>query len=756
MAVRMSSIEQRIASDDSRDAKCTSRYTIFPFTDATYPKKIPARSNFISFLAVSQCLEIPLLPITWDPARQPVGLGQSGHISEASMSLYSSFAFKRIGHQDKLDNPQTEIFGPLINEVAVLRHKHIERHPNVPELEGVCWEIVSSTASPSRDMRDPGGVIPVNVWPVLVFEKSQHGDLYQFSQSQDGHNLSVGDRLTLCMDIGNAVATMHDNHLIHGDLKPQNVLIFDAEISGVVIAKVIDFGFSPWYESATSSLILPGSWPWYAPEWNEMPTFNEAQAQKAEVYSFGLLCLWFLFEPSISGLLKQPKDFHPFSRYIQAIQGHRSATAIIGALKDMQLLAELADDLLLRETSISDELRHVNVKDSLHFLDVEEAKRQNTPAANYLAYADCMRRQTGKTIPAVQMPPASDTDFDICKSLHFLYSSDFRVRVHIVECLQNIVNNDPDSVFFLHQLALCRKLCFGGISPILSGHSDVQNELWGTTIDTDIEVETQRALKYISSLEKDEFKIAGTFYMLAETDGLSQDMTVVDPYHRDGILPAANAALRIELAQIEEAIGKHHWISLQLMLELSMVLNAQGKASEAESLEDDLVTRSTLALGRQHPDTIHCLSMLISRYMNDGRLDKAEELSTEIVEACVNIYTKDHPITMARTATLGWIYARQGRLKQAEDKYRDVISRYYSDQKMESPSELRDMEHLALIYAKQHKFQDAEAVLLRVISSKDITFGRSDTRAISTRRYLASLYRQQGRETEADALLADR
>src|SRR5271156_4567636 len=79
--------------------------------------------------------------------------------------------------------------------------------------------------------------------------------------------------------------------VIHGDIKPENVLIFEKD--GCCTAKVTDFGYSTSVASG-ASIFLPRSAPWQTPEYHHRQ-FLFSQALKAEVYSFGLLCLWLLF-----------------------------------------------------------------------------------------------------------------------------------------------------------------------------------------------------------------------------------------------------------------------------------------------------------------------------------------------------------------------------------------------------------------------------------------------------------------------------
>ena len=80
---------------------------------------------------------------------------------------------------------------------------------------------------------------------------------------------------------------------MHGDIKPQNVLVFDGAY-GAYTPKVADFGYSTRYASPNEAIYMPISRPWTAPEWHHRG-FMPAQAAKMDVYSFGMLALWLLF-----------------------------------------------------------------------------------------------------------------------------------------------------------------------------------------------------------------------------------------------------------------------------------------------------------------------------------------------------------------------------------------------------------------------------------------------------------------------------
>jgi hypothetical protein len=148
--------------------------------------------DFLAFLAIAQRLKIDFLPITWQPAMDRVGEGATAEIWQSLINLQTNFTFKRFkGSLNESSN-----FQVLISEIMILADASIRNHENIIRLEGICWDI-------------PTGENEVR--PVLVFEKSQHGDLKQFVQSISGSKIDSMTRLKLCVDVGLAILVMHSN-----------------------------------------------------------------------------------------------------------------------------------------------------------------------------------------------------------------------------------------------------------------------------------------------------------------------------------------------------------------------------------------------------------------------------------------------------------------------------------------------------------------------------------------------------------------
>ena len=101
--------------------------------------------------------------------------------------------------------------------------------------------------------------------------------------------------------------------IVHGDLKPGNVLVFKNE-TGRYVARVADFGYSTRYCGIDDVISMPKSVPWNAPEHHHRG-FSMPRAKKMDVYSFGALSLWLLFEkpgltlfPSATGTTSEPPE----------------------------------------------------------------------------------------------------------------------------------------------------------------------------------------------------------------------------------------------------------------------------------------------------------------------------------------------------------------------------------------------------------------------------------------------------------------
>ena len=104
-----------------------------------------------------------------------------------------------------------------------------------------------------------------------------------------------------------SVKSDKDIGIVHGDIKPKNVLVFKDAITRKITVKVADFGYSTLTVGESGKVLLPKSEPWNAPE-HRFWGFEVREAKKMDVYSFGMLCLWLLFENRLSDIPQTTAD----------------------------------------------------------------------------------------------------------------------------------------------------------------------------------------------------------------------------------------------------------------------------------------------------------------------------------------------------------------------------------------------------------------------------------------------------------------
>lgn len=133
------------------------------------------------------------MPTTWEPGRDLLGVGASGHVNQSLLSIETSLAFKRHASFGRDEEARQQLFRDWVSEISILRFPEIEQHPNIIELEGIAWEVVESGST---------------VLPVLVYRKSQLGTLRNFVEDNVGR-LSLDQKLKLCLDVASALSVLH-------------------------------------------------------------------------------------------------------------------------------------------------------------------------------------------------------------------------------------------------------------------------------------------------------------------------------------------------------------------------------------------------------------------------------------------------------------------------------------------------------------------------------------------------------------------
>jgi serine/threonine protein kinase len=161
----------------------------------------------------------------------------------------------------------------LYVEVRSLSHPPLRSHRNIVDLIGYGW-----TASFGVSL------------PFIVVECAELGTLDTYLLCNPPQSWSI--KLRLLSDVAAGIDVLHRCKLIHGDVKMQNVLLFQTQSSDIPTAKVSDFGHTILWSSTMAYQPLYGGTPLFnAPEVfrQDLEAIPIEVMPKCDVYSYGLL-----------------------------------------------------------------------------------------------------------------------------------------------------------------------------------------------------------------------------------------------------------------------------------------------------------------------------------------------------------------------------------------------------------------------------------------------------------------------------------
>ncbi|KAJ4714110.1 Kinase family protein [Melia azedarach] len=169
----------------------------------------------------------------------------------------------------KPERVSTEMLKEFSQEVYIMRKI---RHKNVVQFIGACTR-------------------PPNL--CIVTEFMARGSIYDFLHKQKGV-FKLPSLIKVAIDVSKGMNYLHQNNIIHRDLKTANLLMDENEV-----VKVADFGVARVQAQSGVMTAETGTYRWMAPEVIEHKPYD----YKADVFSFGI-ALWELLtgELPYSGL----------------------------------------------------------------------------------------------------------------------------------------------------------------------------------------------------------------------------------------------------------------------------------------------------------------------------------------------------------------------------------------------------------------------------------------------------------------------
>jgi serine/threonine protein kinase len=273
--------------------------------------------EFLAFLAECSVPVVSIQDLTFGDAS--LGGGQTMKVlagkfkgQDVAIKLFKQHAFKPgyTTREPTAMEDEAATFAKSLKdltfEIRIMRHPQLISHPNIVRLHAVAFQdglqvpratSSSPTDETATDQTPRARAMRQEVWfPVLVLEPAakSYPDLAQFFKAHAHTEGDVSQEVvsSLICDIAMGLSSLHKLGITHGDVKDDNILLFnnseDTEGSAVV-AKVADFG-AAGIDAAREATRAQSRY-WAAPEALERPSGWEGLrlTPEADVYSFGIL-----------------------------------------------------------------------------------------------------------------------------------------------------------------------------------------------------------------------------------------------------------------------------------------------------------------------------------------------------------------------------------------------------------------------------------------------------------------------------------
>jgi len=187
---------------------------------------------------------------------------------------------------------------------------------------------------------------------------------------------------------------------------------------------------------------------------------------------------------------------------------------------------------------------------------------------------------------------------------------------------------------------------------------------------------------------------------------------------------------------------------------LANVYKAQGRYEEAERLLVEMLKTAQWPEEHRRVELLYTCA-LADTYREQGRYDEAEPLFVKTLEKLRLLLGKKHLRILPHSCGLARLYMDQDRHEKAKALFSEALQIARQRHRLEHPVTLRLVNGLAVLHTKQKQYDEAEKFFDEALKGRQRELGNDHPDTLETKNDLAVLYKEQGRYDDAEPLLIE-
>jgi eukaryotic-like serine/threonine-protein kinase len=556
----------------------------------------------------------------------------------------------------------------------------------------------------------------------------------------DAHQLGLRERLTLFIEVCQAVQHAHQKGIIHRDLKPSNVLV--GSMNGKPVAKLIDFGVAKALgQRLTESTLVTGvgsvvgTLEYMSPEQAEFHAVDIDT--RADIYSLGVL-LYELLTGTTPLTHDRIKDaaITEILRLIREEDPPRPSIRLSGSKESARATKEMRGDLdwiVMKALEKDRDRRYASAGDFAQDLQrflAGEAILARPPSALYRMRKFVQRhRGAMAAATAVTLALVVGTVVATWQAIEATRAQEDAWEAAAAESKAKIA-------------AAAKEAETQAVLKFMLNHVFAAARPEGRPGGLGPDVKLRRALEAaLPAVEKSFAKQPLVEARLRMTLGTSFR------FLGDHKTSAAQYARARALYTAE--LGPDHVDTLESMNNLANAWSSLDYHEDALKLRQETLARRRATLGPDHTETLLSMRNLANSYADMNRLEEALQLEEETLPRVKAKLGPTHPETLACMNNLALTYTALKRYEDAAMLQEETLQLYKTNVGPDHLDTLTAMNNLANSYADLHRYPDALKLREETLALHQAKLGADHLDTVRCVYNLANIYGSTGQYAKA-------